>query len=400
METFVSAIVGAGAALLAIPVAILALEVVATFLLRRRIVEPGQSNNTRKRVAVLIPAYNESSGLLPTITDVQKQLLPGERLLVVADNCTDDTASVAFAAGAEVAERHDTSKRGKGYALEFGVRHLASNPPEIVIVIDADCRLAESTIGRLALTCGLARRPVQALYLMSAPDGLQINHRIAEFAWRVKNWIRPLGLNAMGWPCQLMGTGMAFPWDVIRNADLAHGWIVEDLKLGLDLAEAGHPPLFCSTACVTSQFASSIEGSATQRERWEHGHISTILTCAPQLLCRSIARRNWPLLALTFDLMVPPLSLLAVLLTGMLAITGLIAIASFSSVAFGISTVNLFVFLLTVFFAWLKFGREILPSSSVLSIAGYAFGKLGLYLRVLSNKIDPLWTRTDRTKSD
>jgi hypothetical protein len=89
------------------------------------------------------------------------------------------------------------------------------------------------------------RRPVQSLYLMTAPCESAINHQVAEFAWRLKNQVRPLGLRALGLPCQLMGTGMAFPWDIIRSAELASGFIVEDLKLGLDLADAGHPPVFC-----------------------------------------------------------------------------------------------------------------------------------------------------------
>ena len=317
----------------------------------------------------------------------------------MADNCTDDTVDVASATGAEVAERHDSAKRGKGYALEFGLRHLSSDPPEIVIVVDADCRLAEDTIDRLAMTCALTHRPAQALYLMTAPDGSRINHQVAEFAWRVKNWVRPLGLSALGLPCQLAGTGMAFPWNVIRLADLANGWLVEDLKLGLDLASAGHPSVFCPSACVTSQFASTIEGVINQRERWEQGHIHTILISMPRLFCEAIKRRNWSLLALTLDLAVPPLSLLAIFVAGMFSITGLAAVFGFSSIALAISAVNGLAFLFVVFFAWLKCGREVVPPRALLSIAPYAIGKLGLYVRVLSNKMDARWIRTDRSKS-
>ena len=50
---------------------------------------------------------------------------------------------------------------------------------------------------------------------------------------------------------------MAFPWDVIRSANLANGFIVEDMKLGLDLALAGHSPVFCPSATVTSTFPTS-----------------------------------------------------------------------------------------------------------------------------------------------
>jgi cellulose synthase/poly-beta-1,6-N-acetylglucosamine synthase-like glycosyltransferase len=399
METFVSAVLAVSASLLCIPIGILLLEVIAAIFLTPRDQLPRQGNNLRGRIAVLVPAHNESSGLLPTLAEIKSQLFPGDRLLVVADNCTDDTADVASATGAEVAERHDSANHGKGYALEFGLRHLASDPPEIVIVVDADCRLAENTIERLAMTCALTHRPTQALYLMTAPDGSQINHQVAEFAWRVKNWVRPLGLSVLGLPCQLAGTGMAFPWNVIRLVDLGNAWLVEDLKLGLDLASAGYPPLFCPSACVTSRFASSIEGAISQRERWEQGHITTILTSVPRLLCKAIAGRNWALSALTLDLAVPPLSLLGLLVTGVFLIAGLAAFLGFYAAALAISAVNALAFMLAVFLAWLKYGRKVLPPAALLLIAPYALGKLGLYLRLLSNRIDARWIRTDRTKS-
>ena len=153
--------------------------------------------------------------MLGTLDDIKAQLRSGDRLLVVADNCTDDTAAVAKVAGAEVTERHDLARIGKGYALDWGLQHLSVDPPEIVIVIDADCRLATNTLDQLAMACATTRRPVQALYLMTAPDEPSINYRVAMFAFRVKNWVRPLGLRALNLPCQLMGTGMAFPWECI-----------------------------------------------------------------------------------------------------------------------------------------------------------------------------------------
>src|SRR6185437_14331211 len=99
------------------------------------------------------------------------QLRLGDRLLVVADNCTDQTAAVAAAEGAEVLVRTDALRRGKGYALDFAVRRLASAAPAIVLVIDADCRVAAGAIELLAQRCRTTHRPVQALYRLTAPKG-------------------------------------------------------------------------------------------------------------------------------------------------------------------------------------------------------------------------------------
>ena len=151
--------------------------------------------NARRRIAVLVPAHNESTGILTTLEDIQRQLLPGDMLLVVADNCTDDTAAIARVGGAKVIERHDPTKIGKGYALDLGLRHLALDPPEIVIMVDADCKVEAGAIDQLASTSAATGRPVQALHLMSSPSGSLVNHQVAEFAGRVKLWLRPRGLN-------------------------------------------------------------------------------------------------------------------------------------------------------------------------------------------------------------
>src|SRR5438105_4024860 len=243
-----SLLLAAMAVLLAVPSAVFAVEICAAVFLPHRIDRSQAMAARRARIAVLIPAHNEARGLLATLNDIKPQLHPSDRLLVVADNCTDETATIAASAAAEVVVRSDLTKIGKGYALDWGLNYLALNPPEIVIMIDADCRLAEDVIDRLASVCEQSQRPVQSLYLMVASEGSPINHQVAEFAWRVRNWVRPLGLMALSLPCQLMGSGMAFPWTLIRSVELSSGHIVEDLRLGLDLANSGCAPIFCPSA--------------------------------------------------------------------------------------------------------------------------------------------------------
>src|ERR1700730_7492890 len=152
------------------------------------------------RTTVLIPAHDEGSGILPTLTDVRDQLGPHDSVLVVADNCTDDTAAIVEAEGVEVAIRVDPTRRGKGYALEFGVRHLASNPPDVVVILDADCRLGEEALSHLSACAMQTGCPAQSLYLMLAPKNAAPGEGVNLFAWRVKNWIRPLGLRLFGLP--------------------------------------------------------------------------------------------------------------------------------------------------------------------------------------------------------
>src|SRR5262245_19104518 len=69
------------------------------FALRKERTFPVMASGTPShRTAVLIPAHNEGAGILPTIRDTQAQLGPNAHILVVADNCTDDTVAIARAA--------------------------------------------------------------------------------------------------------------------------------------------------------------------------------------------------------------------------------------------------------------------------------------------------------------
>jgi cellulose synthase/poly-beta-1,6-N-acetylglucosamine synthase-like glycosyltransferase len=395
MVNFISFLIVAAGVLVAIPTTMFFLEVVAAIVLpQRAILSPG--NRQRPRVAVLVPAHNESSGIVPTLADVRAQIRADDRLVVVADNCTDDTGAVATVSGAEVIDRNEPERKGKGYALAWGLRYLGADPPEVVIVIDADCRLAEKVIDRLAIACAVTHRPVQALDLMTAPDKSLIDFRVAEFAWRLKNWVRPLGLRALNLPCQLMGTGMAFPWYVVRSVDLASGSTVEDLKLGLELTLAGKPPMFCPFPGVTSEFPLTPKGVHNQRLRWEQGHIGAVVKMAPRLIFLAIIRADLDLLALALDTAVPPLAILGVLVFLISMVAGVAALLGISSVAILISLVSYGELIGGVFLAWLKYGQDLIRPDSLLSMFFYLSAKLPLYLKIVSGNSQ--WTRTDRRK--
>jgi cellulose synthase/poly-beta-1,6-N-acetylglucosamine synthase-like glycosyltransferase len=375
------------------------IEIVAGVLARSTNQRIGRSASalSRPSIAVIVPAHNESSGILPTLADLRAQLRHSDRLIVVADNCSDDTAAVAASAGAEVVLRDDLTRVGKGYALARGLDHLRPRPPEIVVMVDADCRVANEAIDRLAATCSATGRPAQALYLMVAAKGSPPGLRVAAFAWRVKNWVRPQGLMALGLPCQLTGSGMAFPWHLIRSVDLASAQIVEDLKLGLDLARAGSAPVFCSAATITSEFPTSTVGIQTQRLRWEHGHMAMLVRYVPRLIITSIADANINLFCLALDLAVPPISLLIVMILSIIFLGLASSLIGVSWLPLAIGIASLLIFALSIFVSWYKFGREVITYSDLLQLPRYMLGKTPIYREILIRKSPLNWVRTDRT---
>ena len=416
-------------ALMLVPLTVLLAQVVAACLPQSRMTSlkgtggvDGHHGLQRPRIAVLVPAHNEASGIQATLDSIRPQLIDGDRLLVVADNCSDATAAIALDAGAEVIERTDPSCFGKGHALDCGVRYLANTHalgqghdialPDVIIIIDADCEAGTGAIARLASLCATHGRPVQALYLMSASQDLRLrgaaSSGIAEFAWILKNQVRPLGFGRLGLPCQLMGSGMALPWPALQRVTLASTNLVEDVQLGLDFTRMGLAPLFCPQAVIKSRFPNSLEGRQSQRRRWEHGSLSLLIFGIPRLLADLISQTgrrplcgpseasSLCLLALALDLCVPPIALLTVMVAAVFALAIVqvwwLAGSTLPLFAAGFAVLLL---CLAVSLAWLRFGREAVSLGRLLLSPAYALAKLPLYGSFFWRR-QLAWIRTNR----
>ncbi|MDB5824977.1 MAG: glycosyltransferase family protein [Herminiimonas sp.] len=382
--------------LLAIPVLVLTAQVALACVPGKKQQAPPRSHLLKRpTVAILVPAHNEESGISCTVASLRSQLWRKDRILVIADNCTDGTAQQALESGAEVCIRQNPLLRGKSYALEHGIITLAANPPQVVIVIDADCQALSGSIDTLVRECSATGRPVQSLDLMQVPNRERPAQRLAEFAWLLKNQVRPAGFARAGLPCQLMGTGMAFPWSVLTEVSLASGHLAEDVKLGLDLASAGYPPRFCATACVVSSFPKSEGGARVQRTRWEHGQLALLWSEFPRCFFRALFERNCQLFAMALDLLVPPMALMALACAAAIVMTGLYATMTgvFLPMVFA-ATLNI-AFLFAILLAWWKAGRDLVSAADFLYAFGYALNKVPLYLRFFVRR-ESRWIRTER----
>lgn len=361
--------------------------------------------STRPRIAVLIPAHNEASGIAATVANLLPQLAKGDRLMVVADNCTDDTAlaatRAASTAGTDTAgtvvvlERTDTERRGKGFALAFGRSFLASDPPDVVVFIDADCRITEGSVGELAAWAMATNRPVQADYLLTTPREASGLGAVSALAILVRNRVRPRGMARLGLPCQLTGSGMALPWALTAHADQLGANIVEDLVLGLHLALAGHAPLACPEVRVLSELPTLDRDAAQQRRRWEHGQLTTMLRYAPRLVGRGLVRGRISLVALGIDLAVPPLALLMMMLVVVAGCAVGLALAGHPGPSGVLTAIGLGMVLIGVLVAWAAHARRTIPFRRLLAVPGYLLWKVPLYLAALRNR-EKSWKRTQR----
>jgi cellulose synthase/poly-beta-1,6-N-acetylglucosamine synthase-like glycosyltransferase len=381
------------AAVVAAPSAVLFVQCLAAFLPMRK---QNATANVRPKIGVLVPAHNEEAGIRSTLETIRSQLIEGDRLLVIADNCTDSTARIAADCGAEVIDRSDAVRRGKGYALQSGLERFTADPPAVVVVIDADCQLMSGCLDVLARQVAATSRPAQACYLMTPPPVPRAVDVISSLAILVKNRVRPLGLARMGLPCLITGSGSAFPWKALQARSLSGGHIVEDMQFAVDLALVGFAPRYCDEAAVLAGLPDRHSAFLSQRRRWEHGHLQTLFSQAPRLLSGFVRTGRVDLVAMTADLAVPPLSLLAAL--NVLSFTVALAWALFSGSLWPLAVAACGALLLTgtVGAAWWEFARDRVPFRTLLTIPGYVFAKLPLYATFLYRR-ERAWVRTTRT---
>jgi biofilm PGA synthesis N-glycosyltransferase PgaC len=94
-------------------------------------------------VTVLVPAWNEGEHIAITIGALKAQIRPPDRIIVVADNCTDNTIERAEGAGAEIFETVGNSDK-KGGALNQALAALLpdAKDEDVFLIQDADSVLA------------------------------------------------------------------------------------------------------------------------------------------------------------------------------------------------------------------------------------------------------------------
>lgn len=348
------------------------------------------------RTVVLIPAYNEAAGIGAMITALRATTDPAIELLVIADNCTDDTAALVRAAGVNVVERNDPQRRGKGYALAFGRDHLAvGSPPDCVVVIDADCTVAGAGIDTLAREAMRLKRAVQACYLLRPDLTASPKAQISSFAFLVKNLVRQRGMTRLGNVSAMTGAGMAIPWAVFRDAPLANAELAEDMALGVWLTQIGRAPIFLDSVCIWSDAAS---GGALmiQRHRWELGLMTIARRAVLPLIARGLMGRSLSKLWLGFHLLVPPLALLFIIAGTTLVVTLLLALAGASLWVSMLLLLALAVAGSATIAAWHLAGRDQISAAALWRIPLYVAGKLPLYKKIFGRRDTDGWVRTRR----
>jgi 1,2-diacylglycerol 3-beta-glucosyltransferase len=295
----------------AVPVA-LASGYLLLLTLRSQRKKPLAGSALRTRFQIIVPAHDEETGISRTVESLGDIDYPRDlfEIVVVADNCSDETAARARAAGAHVLERRDEKLRGKGYALAHAFRAcFAGAKVDAVVVVDADTVVSPNLLRAFDARLQSGAKAVQADYAVRNPDeGWRT--RLMAIAFGMFHVVRSAGRENLGLSCGLRGNGMCFASDLLREVPHDAFSVVEDLEYGIRLGEHGHRVHYAGEAHVYGEMVSSSKASRTQRDRWEGGRLQMAKRHALPLLRRAIEERSPVLADLAMDVLVPPLSAL------------------------------------------------------------------------------------------
>ena len=293
-------------------------------LMARRVPSPATAT-ADIRFDVIVPAHNEEGEIAATVRSLRSVDYPPHlyRVIVVADNCTDGTATAAQAAGADVLVREERERRGKGYALAYAFRRsLADGVAQAIVVVDADTLVSKNLLAAFAARFARGASVVQADYGVRNPQS-SWRTRLMTIALAAFHGVRSIARERLGLSCGLRGNGMGFSRTVIERHPPGAFSIVEDLEYGLQLGYAGVRVEYVDEATVLGYMAVSDGAARTQRRRWERGRQALVRQHVPQLIAQAWGRRDVRLLDLAVDLLVPPLGQLSMVAAGGLAVAGI-----------------------------------------------------------------------------
>lgn len=260
-------------------------------LRRRRRPDPDAAP---RYIAVIIPAHNEAANIAGTVKSLQAAEQPEGvkiELVVVADNCSDDTAARAREAGARVLERQHDTERGKGFALDFAFNKLLADGAEAVLVIDADTQVDPNFLMEAWMGFARGADAVQAPQVVLNVEA-SMRTRLMNVALFAMNLLRPRGREHWGLSVGILGNGWGVTRETLQAIPYTAMSIVEDLEYHLHIVRSGRRVRLLGRTRVRSETPSGGSGVATQRARWEGGRMRMMRDFIPKLFSDVLAGRT------------------------------------------------------------------------------------------------------------
>jgi cellulose synthase/poly-beta-1,6-N-acetylglucosamine synthase-like glycosyltransferase len=345
---------------------------------------------------VIVPAHDEAAGITQTVTNLLHLDWPRDRfrVIVIADNCTDTTASKARDAGALVIERTDVARRGKGYALDFAFCwSREQNQADAVVVVDADSTASSNLLQAFAARLDTGHGALQAHYgVLNASASWRT--RLMAIALGSIHKLRSRARERMALSCGIRGNGWCVTHALLQQVPYSAYSLTEDVEFGVHLGLAGHRVGYCDDAAVEGEMVTTESAARSQRQRWEGGRFKLIREQVPALIRAALTRRSAVCMDLAIDLLVLPLSYIVLSAATLIAIAALADPAPRPFLWLGIA--DALALAAYVSRGWALSGVGLQGFWDLLRVPTFLFWKLAL---LFSNQKATTWIRTKREGS-
>lgn len=256
----------------------------------------------KHKYAILIAARNEKYVIGNLLDSIHKQDYPKELLtvFVVADNCTDDTASIARSHGAICYERFDDEHKTKGYAIEYLFDRIEEDYGRMsfegYFIFDADNLLKANYISKMNDAFDSGEKIITSYRNTKNFDENWIASTYA------LHWIRSIRTNhrarsVLRLATNIQGTGFLFTNEIVKD-----GWhytsLTEDRALTADAVAQGYRISYQDEAEFFDEQPVSLKVALRQRLRWSKGHLLAFVESGPYLFIniffgKRFLKTNW-----------------------------------------------------------------------------------------------------------
>ena len=247
--------------------------------------KPIIEEKTNKFMAI-IPAHNEQAVIKNLVLSLQKQDYPKDAydIYVIADNCTDNTASIAKEAGAIVYERFDSAHKTKGAALKWFLDQKIKEdaPYDAFCIFDADNIVDINFLKNMNRKLCQGEEVVQGYRDIKNPTDSWITAGYAIFYWTMNRFYHLARYN-LGLSPLINGTGFMVKFDVIKPTGWDTQTLTEDIEFSLKQIIKGKRLGWAKDAIVYDEQPVGFKQSWSQRTRWTVGHIQCMETYTKDL---------------------------------------------------------------------------------------------------------------------
>ncbi|MBT2970602.1 MAG: glycosyltransferase [Candidatus Thiodiazotropha sp. (ex Ctena orbiculata)] len=351
------------------------------------------------KFAVIIPAHNEELLIGGLVESINRSDYPQDKLktYVTADNCSDGTAEIATAAGAECRIREDLDNRGKPYALNWLISNIDLDEHDAYVIIDADTIVDINFFREMNISLEQGHKVVQGYFGVMNPDENWLT-RLSILPGILKFYLHFPAKNRLGLSCPLAGNGMCFHNSIFKE----HGWnaysIAENWEYYIQLALAGKKVVSNENAVIYSQVTNNLKSGVTQRQRWQSGRMDTVSRYWRDLLDKYQKTKEFYLVDALIEVVRPSHAILFFGSTAFFLITAALFVLA------GVSYLSLFILSIAILLSqvlYFLYGLVLQKAPmktwlSLLMVPYYLLWKFIISVKGAWKKKEKEWVRTKR----